>query len=503
MVPQNLLKEMGVKHVKGFLLYGPPGTGKTLIARQIAKILKSKPPKLVNGPDILDKYIGESEKKLRDLFKDAERDFKELGPKSPLHVIIFDEIDAICRQRGTSGSSSKVGDNIVNQLLTKIDGLEQIDNVLIIGMTNRFDLIDDALLRPGRLELQLKIALPDLNGRIQILKIHTSTLKNNKRISEDVNLELLAKKTENFTGAELAGLVRAAVSNSYSEYITTGAKIEVNPDINKAIVTPDHFDMALDQDIKPAFGTMNDSLKSALSDGIILFNKKVEANLSQADMMINKAKKAKRVRLTTLLVAGDNKSGTTAFGAHLASLSKCKFTKMINPNLMADMGEFQRKQLIHTIFEDAYSTETACIFIDDFERLIGYINIGPVFSTTTLQTLMTYLKAPPPGKCNLLVIMTTSRMDLIDQIDLQSIFSEVLETPKLTSPKEIIFCLDELSPSLSKKCQESIMANNNLAGFSMGIKEFVEKVEICENLEESQQSTQMLRYLQANALPML
>ena len=100
--PQNLMKQMGVKHVKGFLLYGPPGTGKTLIARKIAQMLNAKPAKLVNGPDILDKYIGESERKLRELFKDAEDDFKKLGDKSMLHVIIFDELDAICRQRGNS-----------------------------------------------------------------------------------------------------------------------------------------------------------------------------------------------------------------------------------------------------------------------------------------------------------------------------------------------------------------------------------------------------------------
>ncbi|MES1904509.1 MAG: hypothetical protein MHPSP_000481, partial [Paramarteilia canceri] len=198
--PSIVLKQMGVKHVKGFLLYGPPGTGKTLIARKIAKMLNAKPAKLVNGPEILSKYVGESEKKMRDLFSDAEKDFNNLGDKSMLHVIIFDEIDAICRQRGErSGAGGMASDNIVNQLLTKIDGLESLNNILIIGMTNRPDLIDEALLRPGRLEVQLEISLPDYDGRIQILNIHTDSLKKNKRISTDVSIEKLSESTQNFT----------------------------------------------------------------------------------------------------------------------------------------------------------------------------------------------------------------------------------------------------------------------------------------------------------------
>jgi vesicle-fusing ATPase len=151
--PPAVLKKFGIKHVKGMLLYGPPGTGKTLIARKIANALNCREPKVVNGPEIFDKYVGGSEEKMRDLFKEAEKEMKERGDESDLHIIIFDEIDAICKPRGTHSGGSGVQDNVVNQLLSKLDGVEAIDNILVIGMTNRLDMIDPAVLRPGRLEI--------------------------------------------------------------------------------------------------------------------------------------------------------------------------------------------------------------------------------------------------------------------------------------------------------------------------------------------------------------
>lgn len=148
------------------ILHGPPGTGKTLIARQIAKALNCEEPQVVNGPEIFDKYVGGSEKKIRELFAPAEREQEEKGDDSGLHIIIFDEIDAICKARGSSSNSgTNVNDSVVNQLLSKLDGVDALNNVLIIGMTNRIDLIDEAILRPGRLELHLEIGLPDRVGR--------------------------------------------------------------------------------------------------------------------------------------------------------------------------------------------------------------------------------------------------------------------------------------------------------------------------------------------------
>ncbi|KAF7649274.1 hypothetical protein LDENG_00144160 [Lucifuga dentata] len=140
--PPDIVEQMGCKHVKGILLFGPPGCGKTLMARQIGKMLNAREPKVVNGPEILNKYVGESEANIRKLFADAEEEQKRLGANSGLHIIIFDELDAICKQRGTGASSTGVHDTVVNQLLSKIDGVEQLNNILVIGMfTTTFTLL--------------------------------------------------------------------------------------------------------------------------------------------------------------------------------------------------------------------------------------------------------------------------------------------------------------------------------------------------------------------------
>ncbi|KAL6525436.1 hypothetical protein OROHE_015743 [Orobanche hederae] len=155
--PAHVTSKLGIKHVKGMLLYGPPGTGKTLMAQQLGKFLNGKEPK---GPEVLSKFFGETEKNIRYLFADAEKDQCD---QSELHIIIFDEIDAICKSRGSTGDGIGVHDSILNQLLTKIDGVDSLNNVLLIGLTNRKDLLDEALLRPGRLEVQVEISFPDEN----------------------------------------------------------------------------------------------------------------------------------------------------------------------------------------------------------------------------------------------------------------------------------------------------------------------------------------------------
>ena len=194
------------------ILYGPPGTGKTLIARKIAMVLNGKEPKIVNGPEIFDKYVGGSEENIRKLFIDAELEQKEKGDESDLHVIIMDEIDAVCRKRGSTSSGTGVNEAVVNQLLSKIDGVDSLHNILIIGMTNRLDMIDDALLRPGRFEIHMEIGLPDEKGREQIFMIHTKELRENKLLSDDFDIKLLAANTKNYTGAEIEAVCRSAKS---------------------------------------------------------------------------------------------------------------------------------------------------------------------------------------------------------------------------------------------------------------------------------------------------
>jgi len=185
LIPNNLRVDLGLSHIKGCLLYGPPGTGKTLIARKVSEILERNEPKIVNGPEVESKWVGDAEKKVRQLFEPAEKDFEELDLKSPLHVIIFDEIDAIAKQWG--GPHAKSRDGALNQLLCCLDGVKTIDNVIVFGFTNRKDCLDRALLRPGRLEVQLDIPAPDESGIVEILKIHTKAMRKSKRLCNSVD----------------------------------------------------------------------------------------------------------------------------------------------------------------------------------------------------------------------------------------------------------------------------------------------------------------------------
>ncbi|KAF2578500.1 hypothetical protein F2Q68_00002368, partial [Brassica cretica] len=257
--PPHVTSRLGIKHVKGMLLFGPPGTGKTLMARQIGKMLNGKDPKIVNGPEVLSKFVGETEKNVRDLFADAEQDQRTLGDASELHVIIFDEIDAICKSRGSTRDGTGVHDSIVNQLLTKIDGVEALNNVLLIGMTNRKDLLDEALLRPGRLEVQVEISLPDEAGRLQILQIHTNKMKENSFLGHDINLQELAARTKNYSGAELEGVVKSATSYALNRQLSMDDLTKPVEEENIKITMEDFLHAI--HEVQPAFGASTDDLE--------------------------------------------------------------------------------------------------------------------------------------------------------------------------------------------------------------------------------------------------
>jgi vesicle-fusing ATPase len=181
------LELLGLTPVRGLLLYGPPGTGKTLLARQIAKALRARAPKIVSAPELLDRWVGGSEKLVRQLFADAEAELASVNgdvTKSALHVIVIDEIDAVFRRRSAGeDSGEQTRASVVNQILSKLDGVNAIDNVLMVGMTNRRELLDEALLRPGRLEVQIEVPLPDREGRREILQIHFDALRRKGRLS--------------------------------------------------------------------------------------------------------------------------------------------------------------------------------------------------------------------------------------------------------------------------------------------------------------------------------
>ncbi len=191
---------------KGILLYGPPGTGKTLMAKAAAHESEANFIS-IKGPELLSKWVGESEKGVREVFRKA----RQAAPC----IVFFDEIDAIAPTRGGMGSDSHVTERVISQLLTELDGLEVLSNVIIIAATNRPDIIDAALLRPGRFDRLLYVPPPDKASRIQIFKIHTSK----KPLAEDVKIDMLANQTEGYTGADIAALASAAVMLALREHI--------------------------------------------------------------------------------------------------------------------------------------------------------------------------------------------------------------------------------------------------------------------------------------------
>lgn len=363
--PPNLIEQLGIMHVKGILLYGPPGTGKTLIARQIGKMLQAREPKVINGPEILNKYVGQSEENVRKMFADAEKEYKEKGDESELHVIIFDELDAVCKQRGSgAGGGTGVGDSVVNQLLSKLDGVDQLNNILLIGMTNRKDMIDDALLRPGRLEVQVEISLPDEKGRGQILKIHTSKMRENGRIASDVDLEELAGLTKNFSGAELNGLAKSAASFAFNRHTQAGSMAAVGKDVNNLVITRQDFLGALSE-VTPAFGVSDEELTKSIIYGIIQFSPSIEQIINSCmvylDGLRNPNSKSPKF---SLLFHGPDGSGKTSLAAHIAKASEFPFVKIISPEaLVMYRDEMAKRDHIHKIFTDAIKSPLSILIV--------------------------------------------------------------------------------------------------------------------------------------------
>ena len=428
--PTAYLEKYGIHHVKGILLYGPPGTGKTLIARTLANALNVAEFKVVNGPELFDKFVGETEKKIRDLFANAEKDQKENGDEAGLHVIVFDEIDSICKARGTVTSGTGVNDSAVNQLLTKIDGVEALNDIIVIGMTNRKDLIDEAILRPGRLELHIEVNLPDEKGRLQIFNIHTKKMRENKVLDDDVDLAKLAKMTKNYTGADIESMVKLATSNALSQGI--------NYSNNKINFTQEHkvnmknFEDAF-AEIQPMFGVKNDELENCIQFGMINYGENYEILSSKISSLFEQIKNSHNISLLSVLLEGEPGCGKTSLASYLALHSGFPYVRIISPESLVKFMENGKYSSIYNTFEDGYKSPYSLIILDNIEKLIEYIKIGPRFSHLLLQTLTVYIKKLPPKKGKkMLIIGTTSMSEQMEDLGLVECFDRRIKIPNLT-----------------------------------------------------------------------
>ncbi len=455
-------------------------------------MLNSREPKIVNGPQILDKYVGESEANIRRLFAEAEEEEKRMGPMSGLHIIIFDEIDAICKKRGSVSGNTGVNDTVVNQLLSKIDGVDQLNNVLVIGMTNRRDMIDEALLRPGRLEVSIEIGLPKEDGRVQILNIHTHKMKSNGKLSDDVSIGELAKVTKNFSGAEIEGLVRAAQSCALNRLVKASSTVEVDPDAaEKLLVGRSDFLHALEHDVKPAFGASDEVLQSLLSRGIIVWGQPVKDVLDDGALLIQQAASQDGPGLVSIMLEGAPNAGKTALAAQLATNSGFPFVKICSPEDMVGFTESGKCNTIRKIFEDAYRSMNSCVIVDNVERLLDYGPIGPRYSNLTLQALLVLLKKNPPKGKRLLVICTTSRRDVLEQMEIMDSFTDVLHVSNCTKPEHIKAILDQ-SDAFSSGEIQTITSKLASCSIFIGVKKLLGLLDMIKQMSSSNRVVKFL-----------
>lgn len=399
-IKTSIIEKLGIKHTKGLLLHGLPGCGKSLIARRIGSMISEIEPKLVNGPEIMNKYVGQSEENIRNLFQEAKADYDKNKENAGLHVIIFDEIDALCKTRGGSGVSGNVNDSILNQLLTMIDGVNQFNNFFIIGMTNRKDLLDEALLRSGRLEIHVEIKLPDLRGRQQIFNIHTNKMQTNNMIDKNVDINKLSQLTENYSGADIETIVRNSGTMAIHEKLASNQKDISESDI---IIKMEHLLKSISE-VTPLLGNTSIVIKSLIPDN---YNHLSQSHTNCYNQIVNYIKKQQNLK--TVLIYGRNKTGKTTLSAKIANDNKVKYTKLIRAIDMIGMDDTSKSYHISDIVTGSYVSEESLIVLDDIEIIMSFLAISNkiTLSNKIYQTIITLLKTEPLKKSHTLTLIMT------------------------------------------------------------------------------------------------
>lgn len=432
---------------------------------------------IVNGPEILDKFIGEAEKKVRALFEPAEREYAAVGDESALHIIILDEMDAIAKKRGSATSDSTgVRDSVVNQLLAKMDGVNQANNILVVGLTNRPELLDPALLRPGRLEVQLRVELPDRIGRRDILRIHTRKMKEEGALApaalallEDLDENGMPAQCEHFTGAELAGLVRSAASFALARCFQDG---------DEGYVTVKDLEQSLSE-VRPALGRQDELLKLRFPMGISLYSSAIKRIVRDLDRFTLPLQSNSPRHQSLLLVGGGNNggSGATALAAWAAAEAsqqgRSEYVRFITAVdvLAGEGGDSARATALMERFSEAREMSTSLLLLDDVDQLCAGNGPGG-YSNVMLATLRALLRTPPEsasvakaggqsksktGQRTMNVIGVTSRSDAACSI-LVDIFDETLVVPLLSETNEIEKLLADSLDSLEADAIEPMAA---------------------------------------------
>ncbi|MEM4186286.1 MAG: CDC48 family AAA ATPase [Candidatus Caldarchaeum sp.] len=417
----ELFRHLGIEPPKGVILYGPPGTGKTLIAKAIANETGAHFVS-INGPEIMSKFYGESEARLREVFQEAEQ--------SAPSIIFIDELDAIAPKR--SEVTGEVERRVVSQLLTLMDGLKSRGQVIVIGATNRIEAVDPALRRPGRFDREIRIGVPDRNGRREILLIHTRRMP----LAEDVNLDELAEITHGFVGADIAALTREAAMNALRRFLPQiDLEKEVIPAdvLEKIKVTREDFANAL-KNIQP----------SALREVVLEVPNVKWDDIGGLEAVKQELREAvewplkypdvfKRLGIRPprgILLYGPPGTGKTLLAKAVATESQANFISVKGPEVLSKwVGESEKA--IREIFRKARETAPCIVFFDELDSIAPRRGIHTDAGVTDriVNQLLTEMDGMQSLK-GVVVMGATNRPDILDPALLRpGRFDRVLYVP--------------------------------------------------------------------------
>ncbi|MBS3093172.1 CDC48 family AAA ATPase [Candidatus Pacearchaeota archaeon] len=403
----EVFERLGVEPPKGVLLYGPPGTGKTLLAKAVANESDANFI-LLNGPEVMSKFYGESEKKIRDIFEEAE--------KNAPSIIFIDEIDSIAPQREDVGG--EVERRVVSQLLTMMDGLQNRGKVIVIAATNRVNSIDPALRRPGRFDRELELRAPDKHGRLQILKIHTRGMP----LTKDVELEYFAGVTHGFVGADLSALTKEAAMVVLRRLLPKWGDLKENEEIPEAVlkelkVKKSDFDEAL-KVVRPS--AMREILVETPNIGWTDVGglDKVKMELKEAvEWPLKYPEAFTRLGIRPpkgILLYGPPGTGKTLLAKAVAKESEANFIQIKGPSLLS-MWVGKSEEGVRKIFGRARQVSPCIIFFDEIDALAGKRGFDSGSKVT--ERVLNQILAEMDGiedLSNVIVIGATNRPDMLD-----------------------------------------------------------------------------------------